>query len=133
MNHEYLFPALATMVALSVYYSQAIFVALSRNKHGIKPPRTTGNEDFERAFRVHYNTLEQLPLLLFPLWFFAFLVSSYWAGWLGIMWSIGRIGYMYGYYKGAETRHSYGSIISYIAWIILVVGSFWEILGGMIR
>ena len=132
MNHELLFPALSTMIALSVYYSQGIFVSLARSRHGIKAPKTHGNDDFERVFRVHYNTLENLPIFLIPLWFFALLVSAPIAGWLGLLWSVGRLGYMYGYYRSAESRHSYGSIISYIALLPLIVGSFWAIIAGLL-
>jgi glutathione S-transferase len=71
MNNELLFPALSTMIALMVYYSQGIFVSLARRKHGIAAPKTTGNEAFENVFRVHYNTLENLPIFLTSLWFFA--------------------------------------------------------------
>ncbi len=110
MNQELLFPALATMIALLVYFAQAIFVGIARNKYNIKAPKISGNEDFERVFRVHYNTLEGLPLFLVSLWFFALLLSPFWAGCLGLLWSIGRIGYMYGYYKSAEKRHSFVSI-----------------------
>lgn len=133
MNHELLFPALATMIAITVYYSQGIFVSLARNKHGIAAPKTQGNEAFENVFRVHYNTLESLPTFLIPLWFFALLVSPYIAGWLGIVWSLGRIGYMYGYYKSAATRHSYGSVLSYLAILPLFFGSLWAIVSGLIR
>ncbi len=80
MNPDLLFPALSTMVALCVYYSQGIFVALARAKHGVKAPKTHGNDDFERVFRVHYNTLESLPTFLLPLWFFALLVNPFYAG-----------------------------------------------------
>ena len=132
MNHELLFPALATLIALAVYYSQSIFVTKARTKYGIVAPATTGNLDFERVFRVHYNTLEQLPLFLVPLWFFALLVSAYWAGWLGLLWSLGRIGYMYGYYKSADTRHGFGSAFSYVACMVLIGGSLWKIISGML-
>jgi glutathione S-transferase len=132
MEHALLFPALATMIALAIYYSQGIFVARARSKYNIKAPATTGNSDFERIFRVHYNTLEQLPVFLIPLWFFALLVNPYYAGWLGILWSVGRIGYMYGYYKAANKRHSYGSVLSYIANAILIGGSLWYIVTGLI-
>lgn len=131
MNHELLFPALATMVALAVYYSQSIMVGLARGKYGVKAPATSGHPDFERRFRVHYNTLEQLPMFLVPLWFFALLVSGYWAGWLGLMWSLGRLGYMYGYYVAADKRHSFGSPLSYLANIVLIGGSLWAIVSGL--
>lgn len=132
MDQALLFPALATMIALGVFYSQAIFVSMARRKFNVKAPHTTGNEDFERVFRVHYNTLEQLPVFLIPLWFFALLVNPYYAGWLGILWSLGRIGYMYGYYKAAHKRHSYGSALSYVANVILIGGSLIEIISGLL-
>jgi glutathione S-transferase len=131
MPHELLFPAFSTMIALAVYYSQGIFVAIARKKDNIHAPKTFGNDHFERVFRVHYNTLEGLPVFLIPLWFFALLVSATSAGWLGFMWSVGRIGYMYGYYTSAEKRHSYGSVISYLALLPLIVGSFWAIISGL--
>ncbi len=132
MDQALLFPALATMVALAVYYLQGIFVSRARSKYGINTPHTTGNENFERVFRVHYNTLEQLPVFIIPLWFFALLVNPYVAGWLGLLWSLGRIGYMYGYYKAAKRRHSYGSFLSYLASLILIVGSLWKIIRGLL-
>jgi glutathione S-transferase len=132
MSQELLFPALATMIALFVYYSQSIFVARARKKYDIHPPATLGNPDFERVFRVHYNTLEQLPVFLIPLWFYALLVSAYWAGWLGLLWSLGRMGYMYGYYKSAEKRHGFGSVLSYLANIVLIGGALFAIVKGML-
>lgn len=132
MTKEFLFPALATLLALAVYFSQSIFVTLARTKYGINAPKIHGNDDFERVFRVHYNTLEQLPLFIVLLWFFALLVSAYWAGWLGLLWSVGRIGYMYGYYKSAGKRHSYGSALSYIAIIIFFIGSLYVIVSRLV-
>lgn len=132
MPHELLFPALSTMIALAVYYSQAIFVSFARKKDAIPAPKTSGNDHFERVFRVHYNTLENLPIFLVSLWFFAVLVNATVAGYLGLLWSVGRIGYMYGYYKSAEKRHSYGSILSYLAIIPLIAFSFWAIISGLI-
>ena len=133
MNEELLFPALATMIALTVFYSQAIFVSLARRKHGIAAPKTTGNEQFESVFRVHYNTLENLPTFLVSLWFFALLVDPYIAGWLGIVWSIARTGCTSGYYTSAATRHIYTSASSYIAFLPLFIGSFWGIVSGLLR
>jgi glutathione S-transferase len=109
INNALLFPALATMFALVVYYSQMIFVSIARSKDGIKAPKTIGNDHFERVFRVHYNTLKQFPVFLVTLWFFSLTVNPMIGGWLGIAWSLGRVGYMYGYYKAAESRHKYGS------------------------
>jgi glutathione S-transferase len=133
MNQELLLPALATMIALSVYFSQSIFVGSVRAKYNVKAPKVTGNEDFERVFRVHYNTLESLPVFLVSMWFFALLVSPFYAGILGMLWSVGKIGYMYGYYKSAEKRHAYGSVLSYVALMPLFPGPFYAIISGLIK
>lgn len=132
MNPELLFPALSTMLAISIYFAQGVMVGVARNKYGVKAPKTTGNEDFERVFRVHYNTLESLPTFLVSLWFFALLINPTIAGWLGIVWCIGRLGYMHGYYKSAEARHGFGSVISFLALLPLFLGSFWAIIKGML-
>jgi glutathione S-transferase len=132
MPQELLFPALATMIALCVYTVQGAYVGIARNKYNVKAPKITGNEDFERVFRVHYNTLETLPTFLIPLWIFALLISANVAGWLGILWSVGRVGYMYGYYKSADKRHSYGSWLSSISFVVLFVGSLYGIIIKMI-
>jgi glutathione S-transferase len=132
LDSELYFVALVTMVTLVMYYFQGGMVGYARGKHGIKAPKTTGNDDFERIFRVHYNTLEQLPLFLIPLWLFAMTVSSEWAGWLGLVWLLGRVGFMYGYYKSADKRHSYGSMLSYLAGSILILGSFFGVISGLV-
>jgi glutathione S-transferase len=71
MSQELLFPALSTMIILCVYFAQGIFVGLARKKYDVQAPKISGNEDFERVFRVHYNTLENLPTFLIPMWMFA--------------------------------------------------------------
>lgn len=64
LSKELLLPALATLVAIIIYFSQIVFVVKARVKYGIKPPAVTGTEDFDRVWRVHYNTLEQMPIFL---------------------------------------------------------------------
>lgn len=133
MPQQLLFPALSTMVILCVYFAQGVFVGIARKKYDVQAPKTSGNEDFERVFRVHYNTLENLPTFLIPMWVFALLISANVAGWMGMLWAVGKVGYMYGYYKSANKRHSYGSMLSYIAFFTVIIGSFWGIIEGMLR
>ena len=132
MSPELFFPAFVSLLTVFLVYAQSIYVGAARRKYKIVPPHTTGNLDFERVFRVHYNTLEQLPIFMIPLWIFALTVSSYWAGWLGLAWLVGRVAYMYGYYKTAKTRHNALSAISYLAGAILIVGSLLGILPGLL-
>jgi glutathione S-transferase len=132
LSNELLFPALSTIITLCVYFAQSIYVSRARAKYGIKAPKTHGQDDFERYFRVHYNTLESLPIFITLLWLFALTVSATVAGWLGLLWSLGRIGYMYGYYKSADKRHSYGSGLSYIAILVFLLGTLWAIVSGLL-
>ena len=48
-----------------------------------RAPATTGNDVFERYFRVHMNTVEQLLVFVPAIWLFASLVSAKWAALLG--------------------------------------------------
>ena len=53
-------------VLLSVY--TMVLVGRMRSKHGVHAPAVTGAPEFERAFRVQMNTLEQFVLFLPLLW-----------------------------------------------------------------
>jgi glutathione S-transferase len=131
---ELYFPALATIIAIVVYFSQSIIVAIGRTKHGVPVPKTMGhNDDFDRVWRVHYNTLEQMPIFLPLLWIFSLVSSPLIGGWLGIAWSIGRIGYMVGYYKSAKGRSNPVAYLSSIAVLVLLVGAIWAVVGGLLR
>ena len=52
--------AIVTVLALLEYQFFGIMVGRARGRYGIAAPATTGHEVFERHFRVHMNTLEQL-------------------------------------------------------------------------
>jgi glutathione S-transferase len=134
LSKELLYPALATIISLLVYFSQSIFVGAGRSKYKVEVPKTTGhNDDFDRIWRAHYNTLEQMPIFLPLLWIFALTVSSFYAFILGILWSIGRIAYMVGYYKSVKDRHNPIAEISSIVLVVFLIGSLWSIFNGLIR
>ena len=116
------FPALITLASLLLQVMTLIAVALARVKYKIAAPATTGNENFERIFRVQMNTLENLVLFLPALWLFALYVSYFWAGILGLVWLIGRGYYAISYIKSAETR-SAGFAIGFLAFVVLAVGA----------
>ena len=125
----YLATTLATALALMIYQGTAIKVGKAREQFGIKAPATSGNEQFERIYRVQMNTLEQIVVFLPSLWMFAFFVNDKFAGLLGLVWSIGRIIYAKGYYGDAAKRHN-GFIISFFAAIILLIGS---VIGALLQ
>jgi glutathione S-transferase len=134
LSKELLYPALATIVAVIVYFSQSIFVAVGRTKHNVPVPKSTGvNEDFDRIWRVHYNTLEQMPVFLPLLWIFALTVSSFYAFVFGILWSVGRVAYMIGYYKSVKGRHNPIAALSSVSVLVFLLGSIWAVVSGLIR
>ena len=67
----YDYTALVTCLAVLFYFVTSARVARARIKYGVKLPAISGNEDFERVFRVQMNTLEWLPIFLPSLWLFA--------------------------------------------------------------
>jgi glutathione S-transferase len=129
---ELFYTMLVTIVSLLVYFTQGIMVGVARSKFKVSPPTTTGNPDFERYFRVHYNTLEQLPIFLATLWIFALTINVTAANILGLVWSLARIAFAYGYYKEAGLRRP-GGVVSSIVGIILIIGSIIGITMGIMR
>ena len=75
-----------------------------RAKHGIEAPACIGHPEFERAFRVQQNTLEQLAPFLPMVYFFGQLVSPIGAAGLGALWIIARMLYMHGYMRDPKRR-----------------------------
>src|SRR5512139_3147637 len=111
-----------TLLALLVYLWVTIKTGQARIRYGVKAPATTGAPEFERAFRIQQNTLEQLVLFLPALWLFAAFVSDAWAGGVGLAWVAGRIVYALGYARAAEKR-SAGFGIAILASLALLLGA----------
>ena len=51
------FTALVTVAAVILTFALSMRVGKMRQKHGVKAPATTGHPEFERANRVHQNTM----------------------------------------------------------------------------
>jgi glutathione S-transferase len=116
------FPAISSILALLLYFSLGLGVGYARFKYKISPPKTTGDETFERIYRTHQNTLEQMVLFLPSLWLFSLFVSPIWGGAIGIVWVLGRIGYAWGYYIAAEKRAA-GNAVASLSTLTLLLGA----------
>jgi glutathione S-transferase len=123
--------AIATIGALLVYFGLGIGVGVARFKYKIAPPQTTGNEAFERVYRAHQNTLEQIVLFLPSLWLFSIFVNPTWGAILGGIWIIGRIAYAWGYYIEAQKRAA-GNAIASLAMLALLIGALYNLVRGLI-
>lgn len=101
-----LLSAVVTIVTLLLYFYMGIRVGNMRGKHNIQAPATTGHPEFERAFRVHYNTLESLIVFLPLLWLAtAFFRTIAWLpAALGVIYILGRVAYMQVYMADPAKR-----------------------------
>jgi glutathione S-transferase len=112
---------IVTALALLQFIVFLMQVGRARDKYGVLAPATTGNEIFERHFRVQQNTLEQLILLLPGLYLFAHYLNPLWAAGLGLIYLIGRQVYSASYVKDPKTR-SAGFGLTFLPTIVLIVG-----------
>jgi len=129
----YHFTALVTCVAVAFYFFTSIRVAKARAKFGIKAPAITGNDDFERVFRVQMNTLEWLPIFLPSLWLFAIYISDPVAAAIGLLWIAGRVLYMTGYSQAANKRgRGFGiqALATGILWLGALGAIVWRLVHG---
>ena len=116
------FPALVSALALLLYVVVFATAGRARSRYGIKAPAVTGAPEFERAFRVQQNTLEQLVWFIPALWLFALYTSPLWAGIIGLVWIAGRAYYAVSYYRDPETRGP-GFLIGFASAAVLLVGA----------
>ena len=128
----YHFAALATCLAILLYFYTSILVSRARAEFGVKLPAISGNADFERVFRVQMNTLEWMPIFLPALWLFALYVSDWGAAVLGLVWIGGRIIFIRGYADAAERRHQ-GFFIQMGACSVLWLGALVGVLLRMMH
>jgi hypothetical protein len=130
------FVAIVTVLALAQFFWLATQVARARARYGIAAPAVSGNEVFERHFRVQMNTLEQLVLFLPSLWIFANYISPLWAAALGVVFIIGRAIYATAYVRDPKSRSlGFGltafpilaMMICILAWAVraIVLGAAW--------
>jgi glutathione S-transferase len=113
--------AIVTVLALTQYIWFGLKVGRARAQYGVAAPATSGNEMFERHFRVHVNTLEQLVLFVPALWIFGTYVSPIWAAGLGVVYIIGRFIYASAYLRDPKSR-SLGFALTSIPTLAMMVG-----------
>jgi glutathione S-transferase len=112
---------IVTALALLQFVVFGFKVGQARGRYAVKAPAVTGNEIFERHFRVQQNTLEQLIVFLPGLYLF----SHYWnpliAAALGVIYLAGREVYSATYVKDPSKREiGYG--MTFLPTVILVLG-----------
>lgn len=120
------FTALVTVLALILTLFFGARVGGMRGKKNIKAPAVEGDELFERAFRVHYNTLENLVVFIPLLWLATGVIGDIWSAAVGALWLVGRVLYSSAYLKDPATRGP-GMIITFLPMVALLVVVLWGI------
>jgi uncharacterized MAPEG superfamily protein len=116
------FVSFVASLALIEYLIITLLTGRARDTYNVTAPATTGHPVFERWFRVQQNTVEQLIVFFPALFLFAGQASPRLAGWLGLLFVIGRAMYARSYVADPSSR-STGFVIGFIANSILVIGA----------
>jgi len=112
---------IVTALAVLQFVVFGFKVGASRERYGIKAPATTGNETFERLFRIQMNTLEQLIVFLPGLYLYSRYFSPLVAAALGVVYLLGREIYAFTYVRDPAKR-SAGFGLTFLPIVILIVG-----------
>lgn len=123
--------SLVTGLALLQFLYFGLKVGYARGKYDIKAPETSGHEIFERHYRVHYNTLEQLIVFVPSMWAFAYYLSPLWASGLGLVFIASRFYYEFTYVRNPDSRGPAVGLSSICVWVLLS-GSLYGALVAML-
>ncbi len=113
--------AIVTVLILMQAFLFAFQVGQARVKHGVNAPATSGHEDFDRAYRVHQNTMEQVILVIPALWIFGTFVHGLAGAGVGVVFLIARFIYRGSYLNDPSTR-SLGFGLGALALGVLMLG-----------
>ena len=120
---------IVAVLSIVQFFYFGIMVGKARGEYGVKAPATSGHEMFDRAFRVHMNTLEQLvgflpALLIAGVYWSNFIIAA-----IGAVYIVGRFIYRKTYLEDPAKR-GLGFLLSVVPTFILLVAAA---LGAIIR
>ncbi len=114
--------AVIIILALIEYLVLAAMVGRARLRYNVPAPATTGDPIFERYFRVHQNTMEQLIVFVPALILFADYVNVLAAIILGALFIVARAVYAAGYVCDPAKREL-GATATFVINAILLIGA----------
>jgi glutathione S-transferase len=118
--------SLVTLLVLVLLIATAMNVGRARMKYGIKAPAVSGNELFERAFRIQMNTLENVVGILPALWLYAAFIGDRGAAVAGMIWLAARVWYAIAYQADPNKRGG-GFGVAFLTFIGLWAGALWGV------
>ena len=106
-------------------------VGKARGKYKIKAPAVSGDEMFDRHYRIHQNTIEQIVIFIPSLWLFGYFVHMNIGAGLGLLFLIGRLIFRSAYLKDPASREI-GFIMGFLPIAICLLTSLFFVTKGMI-
>jgi hypothetical protein len=113
---------LVALLALAQYLLFGALVGRARGKYGVHAPATTGNDVFERYYRVQMNTLELMVVLLPAMWVAAAYWNPRWVAVAGAVYLVGRMIYLRAYTRNPGSR-ALGFMLSIAPVAVLIVAA----------
>jgi glutathione S-transferase len=113
--------AIVTVLMLIQFFVFAILVGKARVQRKVEAPAISGDPVFERYFRVHQNTMEQLVVAVPAMWLFAWFVDPLIAAAIGLVFIVGRWVYCRDYVVEPAKRGR-GFAIGNLAQTVLLLG-----------
>ena len=110
------------VLVLIEYIAFGILVGRARGKYGIAAPAITGDPVFERYYRVHQNTAEQLLVFLPAIFLYSYLGNTTVAAGLGVVFIVGRLMYLRGYVADPGSRGP-GFMLSFLPTAFMLIAS----------
>jgi glutathione S-transferase len=96
--------SLAVVLALLVYLVLGFLVGAARGKFNVPAPASSGHPEFDKRYRVHMNTLEQLAMFLPAVFLAVPVLGDAVTAAIALVWSLGRIIYARAYFADAAKR-----------------------------
>lgn len=124
-------PAVVVVLTVLLLIFVTWLVGRARARYGVKAPATTGNENFERVFRMQMNTVESTVLFLPALWLGTQYGYPQIAGIAGLVWVAARFWYAMAYSEAANKRGLAFMIASTSALVAFAAGC-WGLLRALI-
>ena len=121
---------LVTLLLLCQYIVFMVLCGKARAQSDIVAPAMTGDETFERAYRVQMNTIEQLIIALPAMWVSAMYFSPMVAASLGLCFFVGRLLYRLAYMSDPEKRGP-GMMIGFAANLALIGTGLWGLVSAL--
>ena len=119
--------ALVVLLSLLEFMVFGMLVGRARARYKIPAPATSGDPDFERTFRVHYNTLELLVVFIPAIWLFGLYLNPRWGALIGAVFLVGRALYAVGYIRAPEKREI-GATLSFASVAVLLFGALFGVI-----